>query len=259
MKHIKKRFLLEYPTGKYDLNQIAIKIESGKDFINGDLINNKNTLVLMDTEEDITIGGFVYKLNGKKYILPVPDPTLIYFNNAQEQLRQIIIYKKNLLKKLDVQNESLSETALNDIYLFYGATSGFVVFLFTSVESFINQMIPKEYVYKKEKNNKTEMYNHNQIMNGIDFKVKIKGILPEILGKSYFKKSTPSNEMIWNLKEFRDEIIHTKPQDNNPLKYKKIIKKSLDFRYDDTLEAVAKFMNFYRKGYIVECDCGVDF
>jgi hypothetical protein len=64
--------------------------------------------------------------------------------------------------------------------------------------------------------------------------------------------------MIWNLKEFRDQIIHTKP-DDNPLMYDSLIKMSLNFKYDETLEAVATFMNYYRPDYIVECNCGLDF
>ena len=65
--------------------------------------------------------------------------------------------------------------------------------------------------------------------------------------------------MIWNLKEFRDDIIHTKQEDNNMLRYEGLIKKSLNFKYDKALISVASFMNFYKKDYIVECNCGGDF
>ena len=63
--------------------------------------------------------------------------------------------------------------------------------------------------------------------------------------------------MIWKLKDFRDGIIHTK-QDPDQKSYFNLLKNALDFKYDDTLESVAIFMNFYKKDYIIECDCGSD-
>ena len=92
----------------------------------------------------------------------------------------------------------------------------------------------------------------------LDFKTKIKDVLPMITGKDFFSKSTPANQLIWNLKDFRDEIIHTKANEN-PLKYEKLIKTSLNFKYEKTLMATATFMNFYKTDFILECDCGQDF
>ena len=68
-----------------------------------------------------------------------------------------------------------------------------------------------------------------------------------------------ARQHIWNLKEFRNDIIHTKPKKDAVLWYDNLIKKSLNFKYLETLNAVAKFMNFYKTDYIIECDCGKDF
>ena len=261
MNHIKKRFLIQYQTNiAKDMQKKGYDVSVlDNNFTNTKLLKDKNNVVLIETIDNETYGGFIHKLNGKNYVLPIPDPTLIYFNNAQESIRKIENQKNKLLKKLDLDNESLSESAMNELYSFYGTTSGFVIFLFTSIESFINQMINEDFVYKKILNNKTELYNKTQIQNNIDFKTKIKEILPRALGKDFFNKSTPTNQLIWNLKDYRNDIIHTKPQDNDYLKYQELIKKSLNFKYENTLDAVAKFMNFYKPGYIIECDCGVDF
>lgn len=198
------------------------------------------------------------KLEGKEYIFPVPDPTLIYFNNAQGYLRVITERKKALLDKLNLDTTKLSEPALNEVYSFFGATSGFIIFLFTSIESYINHLIPKGFEYSKTGTRKTETYNMKQIQEFLDFKTKIKDVLPLITGKDFFSKSTPANQLIWNLKDFRDEIIHTKANEN-PLKYEKLIKTSLNFKYEKTLMATATFMNFYKTDFILECDCGQDF
>jgi len=255
MKHIQKRFFLE--EDEKSLLQRSDKFEIlkiDKDFDNQMLNNRKQTLVFTVTDTGKSVGGFVQKIEGRNYVVPIPDPTLVYFNNAQGYVAKIIEMKKKLLTKLDFSQE-LSESAINEIYHFYGLTSGFVIFLFTSIESFINQIVPDDFTFTKKLTKRTELYNKLQI-HELDFTTKITEVLSQAKGKSFFTQSTPSNGRIWNLKDFRNEIIHTKP-DESPLKYEKLIKKSLNFGYGETLDAVAKFMNFYKEDYILECKCGL--
>ena len=80
----------------------------------------------------------------------------------------------------------------------------------------------------------------------------------ENFSKNFFLNPTPTNQNITNLKNLRDEIIHTKSE----IDYSKqqiLLKSVLSFKYDQTFEAVAKFMNFYKPDYITECNCGADF
>lgn len=242
-----------------------VELKNGKmvyvDIKNSDtekeLSKRRGTVAYVQTEDDIVYAGFVHNIKGKDYVFPVPDPTLIYFNNAQLSLASIAENKNKLIEKLDFR-EKLSEPALNEIYNFYGVTSGFVIFLFTAIESFINHIIPEDFEYKNILKNKTEVYTKQQIQENIDFKSKLTKVLPQATGNNFFLKSTPTNERLWKLKEFRDDIIHTKPGQSE-LKYDNLIKDSLKFKYEETLGAVAKFMNFYKPDYIVECDCGLDF
>ncbi|MFM9837530.1 MAG: hypothetical protein ACKVOQ_04655 [Cyclobacteriaceae bacterium] len=258
MKHIKKRFLLESDEDqlKFDTDKFEF-LELDKNFDQKVLNGKKKSIALILTDKKKLYGGFVHKVDGKNYIFPVPDPTLIYFHNAQINVARIKEYKAILLTKLDF-NKELTEPGINEIYNFYSITSGFVIYLFTSIESFINQLIPETFVFNKVSSKRTELYDKRQIQESIDFKTKIVEVISGATGKNFFANQTPTNQLIWNLKEFRDDIIHTKP-DDNPLKYDKLIKTSLNFRYADTLDAVAKFMNHYRTDYIIECDCGNEF
>lgn len=258
MKHIKKRFLLESDEETLKLDEDKFEVlKLDKNFDHRVLNGKKKSIALVSTDQKKMYGGFVHKVDGKNYIFPVPDPTLIYFHNAQINIARIKEYKSKLLTKLDF-NQELTEPAINEIYNFYSITSGFVIYLFTSIESYINQLIPESFVFKRISTKRTELYDKKQIQDSIDFKTKITEVIAEATSKNFFTNQTPTNQLIWNLKEFRDDIIHTKP-DDNPLKYDKLIKTSLNFRYADTLDAVAKFMNFHKPDYIVECDCGKDF
>lgn len=259
MKHIEKRFLIEFKNENEIIeNNVRESYKITKDFDNRNLDQKKKKIILIVTDTNNVFGGFVHKVDNKNYVFPVPDPTLIYFHNAQINIARIKECKLKLLQKLDF-NEQLNESAINEIYEFYGLTTSFVIYLFTSIESFINQLIPDNYTFIRKLSTKTEMFDKKQIQNTIDFKTKITEVLKGATGKSFFINRTPTNQHIWNLKEFRDDIIHTKSKDENMLGYDNLIKSSLNFNYESTLNSVAKFMNFFKDNYIIECNCGRDF
>lgn len=257
MKHIEKRFLYQSKTetNQFFGDQFEFD-EISKGYSSDNLKDRIGRLVYIQTSKGVSIGGFVCKVDGTPIILPIPDLSLIYFNNAQAMVKNIYSTRKDLLNKLDF-NETFAEPAKNDIYGFIGSVSIFVISLFTSMESFINQRIPDEFIYQNVTKRKTELYNKSQIQENLDFKTKMTKVLKEVTGKDFFSKPTQANQLIWNLKDFRDDIVHTK-QEESPNKYGELLKLYLNFKYGKSLEAVAKFMNFYKMDYIVECGCGAD-
>lgn len=260
MKHIRKSFLNQKDLGEAEIKEGELEIvEIKEDFDSQTLRKYKNQILTFHTDQNILIEGFAHNVDGNYYMFPIPDPTLIYFHTAQISLKSIKPAKKKLLEKL---GKNMSEGAINEVFNFYSITSSFVIFLFTSIESFINQQIPDTYLYRKIADTKraktiTE-YSKQQIQEYIDFMTKMKIILSEATGKDYFKHSTANTQHIINLKDFRDGIIHTKDT-GTPIKYDFFVQKALSFKYLETLLAVASFMNFYRSNYIVECDCGQDY
>lgn len=216
--------------------------------------NNKPSVLFTDT--GLATVGYVHNINGRRLIIPIPDPTLIYFHQAQISVAQIEEYRNELIEKLDLASGD-SETAINEYYKFFGVSTGYVVFLFAALEAFINIIIPDGFEFKVIRDSRTEIYNKEQI-ELLDFKTKIDKVLLEATGKSFFKTSTPTNERIWRLREFRNAIMHTKPgKDYSNLN--NIVHRLVKFNYSETLHAVALFMNFYKPGHIVECGCGKDF
>jgi hypothetical protein len=72
------------------------------------------------------------------------------------------------------------------------------------------------------------------------------------------KKFPLKADLINNLKNFRDNIIHTKNKSEH-VKHDFLIKRSFSFKFDATINAVADYMNYYKSHYIKECACGKDF
>lgn len=262
MKHIEKKFLLQEKHSEEKLesfNKTHKTVEKIERFTDKELDEIYRKGILFS----FTTNGYTFpllrqKIDKKKYLIPMPDPTLIYFNNAQTSYRHINEFKENLKEKLKIES-LMEESCVEEIYNYFGITSQFVIFLFTSMESFVNQMIPKDFEYKKISSHKTEIYNAEQIQKHLSFNEKLKKVLPKCTEKNFFFKQTPTTQHIDNLKDFRDEIVHTKKDTkNSTLFYDSLVTKSLNFKYEETIRAVQSFMNFYKPDYVVECNCGKD-
>lgn len=257
MKHIKKNFLHQREYSQKEMNAFGNDLYELEKI--GALSNvrvPKDNRIILFTENNFGIQAFEYSNQGKKYFIPEPDPVLIYFHSAQLNLKLIQESKKELLRMLD-PTKPMSERVQHQIFSFFSLSSGFIIFLFTTIEAFINKSIPKEYRYKKEQKNKTELYDQQQIQRYISFDEKKTKILTEITRKDFHVSFPMKDQHLVNLKNFRDSIIHTK-QSSGINKYDEICKKSLNFKYQDSIEAVFDFLNFYQPNYIEECSCGAD-
>lgn len=254
MKHIRKKFLFhdrlkqmtEMPSAftEVDLNSINQKFLKDK---------SKNNFVILQTDHADKVFSFIYNDNGKQCVIPVPDFSLVNFNFAY----QLNMQRKELKKKL-VQNLSdlslLNEMNSDYAYNYQGHASSCIICLFTSMECFINSIIPEDFLYRVTSDKKTEEYNKEQIQLTISFTDKLTKVLPAALGKNYFANSTPTNSHIYHLRDIRNDIVHPK-SDNTGEKHAEIIKRLLNFKYDETFNAVFNFFNFYIHDYIEECPC----
>jgi hypothetical protein len=156
-------------------------------------------------------------------------------------------------------NDKLTENSLKFFYDFFGISSSFVVLLMTALEAFVNQKIPADYKYQKIEANKfTKVYDNEQIQRWISLDEKIQEILNKITNQSFTKHFPNKQIFIDNLKDLRDSIIHTKSGlafEN----YTELFKKTLNFKYNDAIEAVRDFINYYEPNLIEQCSCGGDF
>jgi hypothetical protein len=111
------------------------------------------------------------------YTFPEPDPTLIYFSSAQRFRREIDHFRNLLLPKINPDSKVIEEFT-HDFYHYYGAVSGTVIFLFSSIECFMNSLLEPEDIYIRKLSMKTEQYNFQQIQENISFGEKIKDLIP---------------------------------------------------------------------------------
>jgi hypothetical protein len=88
-----------------------------------------------------------------------------------------------------------------------------IVFAYTALESFANESIPEDYVFRKERDDKkcTEVYTKPQA-EVLSLDTKLDYVLPLVFGVT-----SPKKKNIWTrymlIKKLRDRIIHMKSKD----------------------------------------------
>lgn len=253
MKHIKRKFLF------HDILQNQKLFEKfeyyGKTDIDESLLkkNSKEGFVILETDLGEKVFSFIYNNNGKHCMIPVPDFSLVNYNFAYTLNIQRKEYRKKLVENLADLNTP-NEVSSTLAYDYQGCASSCIICLFTSIECFINNLIPENFIYEIKSDRKTETYNKSQIQISISFTDKLTKVLPKALGKNFFSKQTLTNAHIYSLRDLRNDIIHTK-SDKTGKNNVDILKRLLNFKYDDTLMATFKLFNFYKENFIEECPC----
>lgn len=255
MKHIKKKYLFQHNVALPPENDLIGMFEPGD---SARLKSNyKKNNVLLQTDDNDIILAFIYNDSGNYVTIALPDFTLVYFDFAYNLNIERRELQKTLLKKLS-QTETLKEDRSKELYNYYGTATSCIINLFTSVESFVNHLLPDDKEYIVKKTSRTEIYNKEQIQEQIPFMDKLKNVLPQFYDKNFFKNPTASTAHLENLKNLRNSLIHTK-SDTTYGVHIETFKKLLNFKYNETLEAVVKLFNFYKENYIEPCSCASDF
>lgn len=256
MKHIKRKFLFHDELQKIDLTESSNYIK--KDEINEQLLkkNSKDGFIILETELGEKVFSFIYNNSGKHFMIPVPDFSLVNYNFAYTLNIERKEHRRKLIENL-ADLTTPNEVSNTYAYDYQGCASSCVICLFTAIECFVNDIIPEDFVYQIKSPRKTETYDKKQIQVSISFMDKLTQVLPSAFGISFFKNSTPTNNHIYNLRDLRNDIVHTK-SDRSGKNNIEILKRLLNFKYDETLEATFKLFNFYRPGFIEECPCDKD-
>lgn len=253
-KHIKKKFLFDITLS----NDVSQYLDEQKAAIPW---NERNKIPKIDkdfigyviTEDQRMIQTFRYNHHGEMLWIPEPDTVLIYFHSAYANYKALKEKRNNVIQL--IKELKYTEEVQIALYEYFGLTSGFVIFLFTSIEAFINHTIPKEHIYRKSEKRRTEEYSKEQIERYLSIDEKMNNVLPQITQKNFAKSHPVIYKHIENLKDFRDSIIHTKASVKENTAFDYLFKKAITFKYEETIDAVRDFLNFYKPGYIEDCPC----
>lgn len=211
------------------------------DYKNLDL--NKYDQAYAQTADGKIIQCFLYLKEGIPTVIPEPEPSLMFFKNAENKLDSILKYREEIFSSMKLKNVY---KASNLFSLFFNLSFDFIVNLFASIEAFNNSVIPEEYTFR----HKRKLFNREKIQRYIGFEQKIEVIIPEIFEKSFLNHAE-KYDLIKKMRLVRNNMVHTKNQSKNwQASYRSIYRNTLDFDYIGTLKAVKEYMNFYEEDWI---------
>jgi len=154
------------------------------------------------------------ELHGKKEVsIPIPNASASCLNVSKKcwdnarKIRKDSKIDSSIKKHLSFNTDT---DALD--YIEYMMQS--VIFAFTALEGFVNEMVPEDYIYeKKGRRASTETFNKIAIERWLTIDEKFGSVLPKALKIDSPKGSHKSwNELI-KLKTLRDRLIHMKNGD----------------------------------------------
>jgi len=153
------------------------------------------------------------QIEKEKATFPIPAHAALCLNLSNQAFLQLNKIKNDQMFAKTSYGLS-SEGGLPVLFDFFEYSFVNVVFAFTALEAYANQIIPDEFVFSRERQDKKckEYFDKQQIERHLSLDTKLAEVLPEIL-QVEFKKGTK----LWNdysaLREARDRIIHVKTSD----------------------------------------------
>lgn len=258
MKHLKKKFVKQIKFNSEQWAELQKLPDARKDFQALPTSEKMSMNALILTEDGEMFQAFRYKVEGKTFFIPEPNPVVIYFDSARNYFRQLNSHRDKVFDNVKTFEENL-EGVNGDFYWYFSLASSYAIFLFSAVEAFVNMFIPPDFKYEKKfKNKRTKVFNRMQLQRNVLFSEKVKSVLPQVAHKNFVVEHAYKFEYLMKLKLFRDEVAHTKTYDGGPTgdSFENLYITSLEFEYEKTLLFIRDFINYHQPGLIEECDCG---
>lgn len=233
----------------------------------GKYYHEAGTSVVMNAEVDTKSIG--------KFLIMLPDPVSLNLNNAQNAIdrAETILERINKSKKITVFSKILTEEKiqeltkdqilkldpnanvlrnLNDekIFEYMQLSMGIVISLITSVESFLNLIIPHDYTVKKSNkvgDDVTLDKLHIVRRFSIEDKIELVGAIK--------KRENVKQEKFWSsfkvVKNLRDEIIHFKKMDSKiDQMWTPILVSFFDSDFQVFFDDTVKLINYLEPEYL---------
>jgi len=160
----------------------------------------------------ITVVSIVELTKKKHLTLPIPNATASCLNISKKtwlsarELRKTSGLDKSIKNQVSFRCDS---DAIDYLELIMQS----IVFAFTALEAFVNEMVPSDYKYEKKGKKATEIYTKEKIERWVSIDEKLDKIIPAILKVETPKGRDRSWQGFKDLKDIRDRLIHMKSDD----------------------------------------------
>lgn len=181
----------------------------------------------------------------KIFTFPEPNPICIYYNSANRHLQQSYVLKN----KFFTEEQHFAANYYYDNFIeYFQETSEGVTLLSTTIEGFINQLLPDdiEIEINGTKKNKDEI-------EWLAISIKLRQVLPTLTGTDFQQTNPKDYANIRLIIDLRNDLIHLKRSVKaNITNYQALFKRLVDFDHIGCSESVFTFLNTVIADYLTE-------
>ncbi len=200
------------------------------------------------------------KYQNKLFVTAFPNPVHLFLSvsiehyNHSEKIKETNFLKCGKKIGEDIYLLDIEENGTHSCYnhyIKYRASS--IIMLVSSLEAYLNHIIPNDFVYKTIRNGKPVELNKKKIeSSAVTFKNKLTELIPQLLCKNdFWVKNSQEKESIIELYENRKNIIHLKTNSQEDFeRYFSVIDKMLDLDISKSINATIKFMNLVTNNFV---------
>ncbi|WP_367916036.1 hypothetical protein [Leadbetterella sp. DM7] len=181
----------------------------------------------------------------KIFTFPEPNPICIYYNSANRHLQQSYALKNKFFTE---EQHFDTDYHYDNFIEYFQETSEGVILLSTTIEGFINQLLPDslEIEINGIKKNKDEI-------EWLDINTKLRRVLPYIIGVDFQQTNPKDYDNICLVIDLRNDLIHLKKSiAPNITYYQLLFKRLMDFKHITCSDSVYTFVNTMVPDYFVE-------
>nr|WP_295922246.1 hypothetical protein [uncultured Dyadobacter sp.] len=177
------------------------------------------------------------------YTFPEPNPVCIYYKSANQHLET----SRSIRLKLPKEGTNFNADDFLVFAEYFQETSEGIILLSSTIEGFINQLIPENITLTiggvaKDKNG----------IEWLDPNTKIREVVPALTGIDFFSTNSAEYSKICTLIDIRNDLIHLKKSGHeNHTEYQSLYKRLVDFDHLGQSDSVYTFVEKVTPGYFV--------
>ena len=181
----------------------------------------------------------------KTFTFPEPNPICIYYSSANRHLQQSYALKNQFFTE---EQHFASDYHYENFIEYFQETSQGVMLLSTTIEGFINQLLPENLELEIDGVIKTK----NEI-EWLDITTKLRQVVPNLTGIDFQQSDGKDYASICLIIDLRNDLIHLKKSvKENITNYQLLFKRLLDFDHVACSDSIFTFINTVIPEYLTE-------
>lgn len=195
------------------------------------------------------------------YTAAFPDPILLYLSISHKQLQlseqiKIELFEKESMNSkgnMKMFNSIVNDT--NDVYNTYlQSRVCSIIMLHSSIEAFVNFVIPENVQYPWVTKNGTRILNKQEIDKKIIFREKLINVLKFVTGIDLENNHKDLTDDILDFYQIRNDFVHLKSYMENTFKasHTKVFNNMLNMDIKKYQAVAHEFMNLLKPNYIMK-------